>query len=1161
MSTLSQDILEGVTSASKPQTGWLARLRKRTPHDVDEAVFEEVPPIYVHDDAGDLEWARSSACDDANCLSSLVLWWMTPVVTKRTEESLPVMPRRYKFDVVAPKAAVLWEEEMRRAKEGKRLASFEAVLWRMWKGILLKGLVWSAVAGLTATVARPLVLLHFITDIEGDVPAWNLYLHVGAMFLVLALEGIALAQTRHYLADHFGAAYVATTAALLKQKVLDTPGGASNEQEGALFGTDCFQTRALLENLCYLPIGVFTLLGGLPVLAVVSGWVCVFGLGAAFVLLSTTALLNEYVKTLLPKMLEKTDGRVGITTQIVESIKAIKYSAWEEQFLALVTAARRDEIKLTFKYRRAMMAAVAVGRCTPIVSACTTFVALSLLGYDLRSGSLFATYVVFQSLRVAWSCIPSGLTQRSSVATVTKRFGAYLIGASARKLPYQKEPHIMASVTNAVFERAGAPALRVPELRVKLGEVTAVVGKMGSGKTTLLTSLLGDLSLQEGDVHITSDVGYVPQRAFVTAGTVLENVTMGRPYDEERLHWALESAQLLSDVMQFPDGIDTAIGERGGTLSGGQQHRLGLARALYGQPALLVLDDPLAAVDRRVAAALFDAFLDYAAGGRAVVVVMNQPRFYRECHNLVVLENLVAVHHGSYLDLIGRAACAGLLSCVGESPATSAASSPPLTPASPSSPRRRAWKNRDLSTARLPLRRKRVEMDYDSDAKSDSTSPPSLSATVKSVLLRSLVSSPSYQDLKRPAQKFGEKPVPGAVFARYFRAMGWCNVVMAVVALVCLQGCSGFADRWLAIWVDAQNDHRAAMEVNATLSPMDNAHYIWPYVGVALGTIPFAFCFAHLTSRAAAKGSVRMHDDVLESLMHAPMAWFQKTSSGDIISRLGSDIVVIDVPLSTWCEHCLVFVFSVLNLSVILILIAPPMAVVLAVSFALYWLQVRSVDLTKRYIKRLADDAKAPVLSTFSELCQGRTLLRAMGLENYAQQTLANKVDLMVGRTFLGSSVTSWQSLWSYILSAFLCGCASAYMVYDRYNTSSSDMGLALTYCFTFPYFMLFLSLNFGFFRLNMTAVERLLDYSGDKVEREPEWTPEDPPAAAWPSAGVVEFKNAVLQYSAHTKPALNGVNLSIGAKQRYGIVGRTGAGKSSLVVLLFRIWIHWRGR
>ncbi len=188
-------------------------------------------------------------------------------------------------------------------------------------------------------------------------------------------------------------------------------------------------------------------------------------------------------------------------------------------------------------------------------------------------------------------------------------------------------------------------------LNVCNGEILAITGPVGSGKSTLLTAVLGELPLHEGTISYHGKVAYVPQIPWVFSGTVRENILFGLPFDEERFQHVVDISGLTKDLAVFTSGDLTEIGQRGVTLSGGQKARVGLARAVYSDAEIYLLDDPLSAVDTKVGRKLFDECLMGHLSGRIRLLVTHQLQYLKDVDRIAVMENGSIVHQGGYTEL------------------------------------------------------------------------------------------------------------------------------------------------------------------------------------------------------------------------------------------------------------------------------------------------------------------------------------------------------------------------------------------------------------------------------------------------------------------------------------------------------------------------------
>lgn len=343
--------------------------------------------------------------------------------------------------------------------------------------------------------------------------------------------------------------------------------------------------------------------------------------------------ISKRVSRVERQLLQATSARISVLTQIIEGIRPIKLSAWEGSFLDLLVAKRAVECRHVMQHRTLSMMNAELGRANPVLSACFAFVCLGVSGHPLKAGDIFAAVTVFQALRLCLIMIPVGMAHFSTLRVVAARLESFLFLPEANSSMCAleldaKDTSLLVNLCKANFSWQGDCAFTLNDvlLQIRKGDRIAVIGTVASGKSSLLHAILGDMERTAGSavVNVTAaQLAYIPQKAFVLSGTVAENILVGRPRDEARLSNAVRDAQLAADLAMLPIGLETVVGERGVTLSGGQQQRLSIARALYMSPALLIADDPLAAVDPTVAAGVFRGIMG-GGSDRGVLMSLNQ---------------------------------------------------------------------------------------------------------------------------------------------------------------------------------------------------------------------------------------------------------------------------------------------------------------------------------------------------------------------------------------------------------------------------------------------------------------------------------------------------------------------------------------------------------
>eukprot|EP01060_Flectonema_neradi_P004870 TRINITY_DN13201_c0_g1_i1.p1 TRINITY_DN13201_c0_g1~~TRINITY_DN13201_c0_g1_i1.p1 ORF type:complete len:1324 (+),score=235.45 TRINITY_DN13201_c0_g1_i1:56-4027(+) len=1086
--------------------------------------------------------------DEASWLSKVSLMWLRPLIlgaSKKAvnEEDVPSIPGSLRAAEVAEKVDAEWEK---RKHDGKY--ALHKTLIAAFRSQLVTGITYSLIAGLAQAAGRPMVLKYLIEAADDNDDQMSIILIV-TLAVLLLVEAVTLTRAKHILCDHLGAKWIAATCYMIQKKASNLSPGSCGYMSGtSLIGTDVMQRYEMLKMLCQLPIAVVTFVVGIVVLVATIGVHGLVGLVLVVGVLVVSVKIGVLTGHVEELCLEKSDTRLSIMARAIIGIKAIKYSAWEEFFEQEITSARNNECRELARHKTLHLASVQLGRATPIIAASASFIFLAGSGEEMRSSDIFAALNVFQSLRLSLILIPFMFSNGASLLASLSRIQKYLRLEEMQTPNQPTEPDISVLMESsswawpvmkmeddegeevpvpnqvavgvemdAVFPSSSKlsqqPTLSDISLTVKKGEKVAIIGMVGCGKTTLVTALLGGVRQLSGSPLLVdlSNIGYIPQKAFIACGTIEENIVMGRPFDEELLKRSLVESNLSTDIARLEGGIKTELGERGITLSGGQQQRICIARALYGQPSLLIADDPLAAVDPIVGSQIFNnAFAKYPG---TLIMCLNQLQYIPSFDKILFLADGKAEFFGTPLEFSelrkqGSSSLFGVVSgLIGNQPEDESG---------------------------------QQEVNIDGNA----------------------ANGESTQLIHAETKKTGR--VKFNVIKQYVKGMGYPMASAAFGLLFVAYMCMAFADYWLAHWVNESEDHYDKLDARNLSSPetyeddFNNTRYALIYGSGSILFLIFLLSGGAVLAACFGQTGRELHQKCITRLLRAPVSWFESTPSGRLMSRFSTDLNMVDQMLALLVEAFVNFSITMFFIGAIICYIVPPMIAVLFASCFLYAWQINAIDRPNREIKRMANNSNSPLLTTLTEVSSlaGRDLIRCMGLLPAYARKFESHIDKVNTYNFVSSALLNAGVLMAYV-TAFVISTSTATLMVVVGGVPASEMGLALTYCFMLPYFLQIYSAIVIMLITAFTSLERLLECSSEDIPQEPEWhTTVDTELCknGWPSGGNIQFSDASLVYRPGLPAALSNVNLSLKGNTRIGIVGRTGAGKSSLLVLLFRL-------
>lgn len=627
-------------------------------------------------------------------------------------------------------------------------------------------------------------------------------------------------------------------------------------------------------------------------------------------------------------------------------------------------------------------------------------------------------------------------------------------------------------------------------LEIHRGELVCIEGPVGAGKSALLNALLGNLKRTRGTVCMNdknAGFGYVAQVPWLQRGTIRENICWGAIFDESRYHAVITCCALREDIEKL-GGDNVGVGEGGRTLSGGQKARVTLARALYQDKQIYILDDFLSALDAHVAAYIVKHCIFGFLSRKTRIIVTQNKCLLEHANQIIHVEN-------------GTVSCIDLMNDDDED----------FT---------------DDECDYLPVRRTPTQLDPDR---------------------RSLDSC-----LMEESKELGH--LSSSVIDCYWKATGRWLGFFVLLSVLLMQLSRNLTDGWLAYWV-------SLTDKNATnMTSHDEEFYLDTYTSLAIGNSLLTLIRSFLFAYAGIKAAKAIHEKLLRSVFQTKLQFFDVTPLGRILNRFSSDTYTIDDSLPFILNILLAQLFGLLGSISVSLYALPWLGLIIAPLCPIYLDIQAKYRNASRDIKRLSSNALSPLYAHFTETLQGLTTIRAMRASPRFQQDFGVKLEESIRAQVTASAASCWLAVRLQLLGAAIVGGAGILTAMTNAHTSAPGMvGLAISYALSISGLLGGVLNAFSETEQEMIAVERVAQYL--KLPVEPNAEGQADPPFSWPHQGVIKFKNVFMSYRENLIPALNGISFETATYERVGIVGRTGAGKSSIINCLLRVSETTRGQ
>ncbi|KAM9715835.1 ATP-binding cassette sub-family C member 3 isoform 2-T2 [Menidia menidia] len=909
------------------------------------------------------------------------------------------------------------------------------------------------------------------------------------------------------------------------------------------------------------------------------------GVAVMIMLIPFNAVIAMKTRAYQVEQMKHKDDRIKLMNEILNGIKVLKLYAWENSFKDKVLAIRQKELNVLRKTAYLGALSTMAWTSAPFLVALTSFAVYVTVDENnvLDAERAFVSLSLFNILRFPLNMLPQVISSIVQTSVSLKRIQSFLSHDELDPNSVDKKntaTEFAVAVVNGKFTWAkqDPPVLHNVNVMAPPGSLLAVVGHVGCGKSSLISALLGEMEKLEGEVSIRGSVAYVPQQAWIQNATLRDNILFGNTYNEQKYRCVLEACALTPDMEVLPGGDMTEIGEKGINLSGGQRQRVSLARALYSDADVYLLDDPLSAVDAHVAKHIFDNLIgpEGVLKGKTRILVTHGISFLPQVDNIVVMVDGRVSEMGSYQELLTQNGAFAeflrnyALEDITEEEVTGRAARSPIQAG-------KLWsQDSDCPNGFTEELIEEEEMFPDDALSNHHTdmvdNEPIMNEAKKSFIRQiSIVSSEGENPRCRSVRRHGcsqkkhpEPPekrpreaekliqaetaetgrVKTKVYLEYAKAVGPLLSVIICLLYGCQSAAAIGANIWLSQWTNDAATNQTKENVNMRVG-------VYAALGIAQGLLVMISSFTLAMGNIGA--AKKLHFNLLANKLHTPQSFFDTTPIGRIINRFSKDIYVIDEALPSTVLMFLATFFVSLSTMIVIISSTPIFAVVIAPLALVYVFVQRFYVATSRQLKRLESVSRSPIYSHFSETVTGSSVVRAYGRHDAFVLMSDMKVDENQKSYYPGIVSNRWLGVRIEFIGNCIVLFAALFAVTGKENLNPGLVGLSVSYALQVTMSLNWMVRMTSDLENNIVAVERVKEYSETKTEAP--WEVEDKkPPAEWPMEGNVEFSDYSVRYREGLDLVLKGITLNVKGGEKIGIVGRTGAGKSSMTLCLFRL-------
>ncbi|KAM9978215.1 hypothetical protein ACTFIY_011957 [Dictyostelium cf. discoideum] len=869
--------------------------------------------------------------------------------------------------------------------------------------------------------------------------------------------------------------------------------------------------------------------------------------GTAVILISfpINSYFGKKTSDYYEKLLKYTDKRVSTTSEFINGIRFIKMYAWESLFLKKIEKQRKQELKILLERGLFWLGQIIIINTNSTFVFVATMVTYSLSGNKMKLETAFTAMNILDSIRILLIVMPYCYYSIMELIPSNKRIEKFLSTLEIQQNLQTTKNSNTISINNGTFkwkdenfdesdddgddDGDGDDDVQVVNegeneinnfifeninFKAPIGKLTMICSPVGSGKTSLINALIGEIEKVNGEINgVPENISFTSQQPFLLSTSLRENILFGKELDIEYYKQVLDACCLVSDLSQLSALDLTEIGEGGINLSGGQKQRVSLARALYSNSDCILMDEPLSAVDPEVANHLFEKCIQGMMKNKTRILVTHQIQFIPYADHIVIIKDGKIIQ-GTYKELKDENGI-DFESIIKN-------------------------KNKNLNLNKtIKEEKKDKEEDKEGEEKEED----------KNEMILKLIKINYSDELKEKAKLLVEEDknegeVSFKTYKEYFD-YGSSNLFLFITLLVFLIGLivNRLSDFWLTIWTEQSFKEKS------------QTFYIICFILIFILSLILIFIRYSLVAKIGFKSSKKLHDLLINSISKSPIQFFDSNPSGRILNRFSNDIRDIDTSMIDMFSDTFEYIFAIV-VGIFSIIYINPMTIVPFLILSMFYYQIFNIyRVSVRELNRCKLISQSPIISFLSECCNGLSTIRSFKQQSKFIGIMNDNIDKSLKCEFASFAVEMWISIRLELLSSIIVLVVSLFSLFNGYSNSALSI-LSVSTARSITSYLKCACRQMVDLERKMNSFERINNYIKLPSEggiKSMEFN-SDKDLLNWPEKGNIQFNNVQVNYNSNSVPSLKDITFSVKPNEKIGIVGRTGAGKSTIANCLFRL-------